>query len=110
MRGKVHVADESVSGLTTGSFPLTHTQGERSYIQAWPYILEPADTLTVDLSPASGTSGAIGEVVDATWTGLRHRRLGTAQAWSTQLTDSSCSGSVYLMTGCVRRVPSPIRS
>jgi hypothetical protein len=81
VRGKFHVANEAYRDHHA-LVPLTHTQGERTYVQAWPYVLEPAATLTVDLSPSSDTSGAIGEVVDAAWMGLQHRRMGTVQAWA----------------------------
>ncbi len=80
IRCKLHVADEAYRDHHA-PFPLTHRQGERTYVQAWPYVLEPAATLTV-LVPSPTTSGATGAVADAAWTGLRHRRLGTAQAWA----------------------------
>jgi hypothetical protein len=78
VRGKFHVADEAYRDHHT-LFSLTQAQGERTSVQAWAYLLVPATTLAVDLSTGPG---AIGAVVDATWTGLRHRRLGTAQAWA----------------------------
>jgi hypothetical protein len=81
VRGKVHVSDEAYRDQHT-LFPLTHAQGERTYVQAWSYILEPTTTLTVDLIPSPTTASAIGEVTDAAWTGLQPRRLGTAQAWA----------------------------
>ena len=79
VRGKFHVTDEAYRDHHR-LLPLTHAQGERTSVQAWSYLLEPAATLTVDLSPSPNTSGAIGEVADASWTGLQHRRLGAAQA------------------------------
>ena len=40
-----------------------------------------AITLSIGLYPTPTESGTIGEVVDSTWEGIRHREIGTAQAW-----------------------------
>ena len=45
-------------------------------------MLEPEITLTVGLSSTPREMGAVGEVVDATWKGMRHVEIGQAQAWS----------------------------
>jgi hypothetical protein len=61
--------------------PVRHPAGTRTYIQARPYLLEPAITLTVGLFPTPETTGAIGEVVDSAWDGMHHVEIGQAQAW-----------------------------
>lgn len=61
--------------------PLAAPAGVRHYVHAQPYLLEPRITLAVGVYPAPTTQDAIGEVVSATWEGMRHRALGQAQAW-----------------------------
>ncbi len=61
--------------------PLEHKSGPRVYVHARPYVLEPAITLTVGPYPAPTEAGAVGEVVDSEWEGMRHREIGQAQAW-----------------------------
>jgi hypothetical protein len=61
--------------------PLAHPVGERGYVHARPYVLEPEITLTVGLFPTLREGGAVGEVVDSAWEGMRHVEIGQAQAW-----------------------------
>jgi hypothetical protein len=81
MRCTLQVADEPYREHHA-PFPLTHAEGVRTSILAAPYILEPATTRSVDDAPSLTTSGILVEEVDATKTGLRQHRLGTAQAWA----------------------------
>ena len=61
--------------------PLSSTTGVRTYVQVRPYVLEPEITLTIGVYEQQRASGAIGEVLDSTWQGMRHRDIGRAQAW-----------------------------
>ena len=61
--------------------PLAHKTGPRFYVHARPYVLEPAITLAVGLSPTPTEEGTVGEVIGSEWEGMRHREIGQAQAW-----------------------------
>jgi len=76
--------DRSVLGHRSNGFGPEMNRNEPGAIDLHLVVLdlEPAATLTVDLSPSPAASGGIGEVADARWIGLQHRRLGTAQAWA----------------------------
>lgn len=80
VRLRVHVADEPYH-LREALFPLAHPTGARTYVHAQPYVLEPQIALSVGLYPTPDRTGAIGEVVDTAWEGMRHRDIGNAQAW-----------------------------
>ena len=80
VRLRLHIADEPHRGRES-LYPLAHQDGPRTYVHARPYVLEPAITLAIDLSPAPNATGVIGEVVEAAWAGMRHREIGNAQAW-----------------------------
>ena len=78
----LHQSDEAYHGRTIAELvPLSHPSGSRSYIHARPYVLEPEITLTVELSPTPQATGAVGEVADSAWEGMRHVEIGQAQAW-----------------------------
>ena len=82
VRLRLHAAEECYYGRAAGELiPLTHPEGVATYIHAQPYVLEPAITFSIDLFPTPTETGAIGEVVDSGWAGMRHRDIGTAQAW-----------------------------
>jgi hypothetical protein len=55
--------------------------GTRRYVHARPYVLAPDITLTVSLFSTPRETGAIGDVVAASWEGMRHVEIGQAQAW-----------------------------
>jgi hypothetical protein len=80
VRLRLRVSDEPYRGRGE-LYPLAHKSGRRTYVHGRPYILEPAITLSVGLYPTPTETGAIGEVIDATWEGMRHREIGNAQAW-----------------------------
>jgi len=80
LRLKLHEAEERIRDHEE-LFPVTQRTGTRRYFHAKPYVLEPEITLTVGLSPTVRPDGAIGEVTDAEWRGMRHREVGQAQAW-----------------------------
>lgn len=61
--------------------PLNIDRGTRLYVMAKPYILEPDYRLTVGLYPQPTQKGAIGEVSNSDWIGMRQREVGHAQAW-----------------------------
>jgi hypothetical protein len=82
VRLRAHHAVEPYHGRNVAELvPLAHPVGERGYVHARPYVLEPEITLTVGLFPAPRGSGAVGEVVDAAWEGMRHVEIGQAQGW-----------------------------
>jgi hypothetical protein len=80
IRARVHTAREEFRRHHE-IIPLSATTGERTYVHAKPYILVPDVTLTVSLYPRPQAQGAIGEVADSDWTGMRHEEIGQAQAW-----------------------------
>jgi hypothetical protein len=57
------------------------TTGMRQYILGRPYIQTPDYRLSVNLYPQPDATGAIGKVRGTTWSGLRRRDIGQAQAW-----------------------------
>ena len=84
IRVKLHESWEPYS-RTAGPeiIPIHRPRGQRLYILARPYVLEPDARLAVQLYPypTPGDRGAVGEVVQAAWHGLRQRDVGSAQAW-----------------------------
>jgi hypothetical protein len=82
VRLRAHHAVERYHGRNVAELvPLAHPVGERGYVHARPYVLEPEITLTVGLFPTLREGGAVGEVVDSAWEGMRHVEIGQAQAW-----------------------------
>ena len=83
VRLRLHQSEEAYDRRNLADLvPLRHPTGRRDYIHAQPYVLAPEFTLTVGLFPTPRASGAIGEVVDSSWEGMRHVAIGQAQAWS----------------------------
>ena len=80
LRLKLHEAEERFRNHEE-LFPLTQRTGTRRSFHAKPYVLEPEITLTAGLSSIPRPAGAIGEVTDAAWHGMRHREVGQAQDW-----------------------------
>lgn len=82
VRLRLHQSEEVYHGRNVAELiPLSQPTGTRTYIHARPYVLEPAITLTVGLSPTPQETGVIGAVVDSSWEGMRHVEIGQAQAW-----------------------------
>lgn len=82
VRLRLHHSEEIYHGRNIAELiPLRHPTGNRIYIHAKPYVLEPEITLTIGLFPTPRATGAVGEVVDADWEGIRHVEIGQAQAW-----------------------------
>ena len=80
VRLRWHQAEERIRDREE-LLPLQHKTGPRSYVHARPYVLEPAITLSVGLSPAPTETGVVGKVLASEWEGMRHREIGQAQAW-----------------------------
>lgn len=80
IRLRVHTSPERYGGREE-LYPLTQRRGERLYVLAKPYILEPQITLSIGLYPTPTARGAIGEVVGSEWEGMRHQDIGNAQGW-----------------------------
>jgi hypothetical protein len=66
---------------STEILPICAEPGARDYFLIHPYILLPDITLTIGLYDTPQSSGAVGEVVASDWEGMRHERIGDAQAW-----------------------------
>lgn len=82
VRLRLHESEEAYHGRNIAELvPLSQPTGRRSYVHAKPYVLEPEITLTIGLSPTPRDAGAVGEVVDSAWEGMRHVEIGQAQAW-----------------------------
>jgi hypothetical protein len=82
VRLRLHQSEEAYHGRNIAELvPLSQSSGSRSYVHARPYVLEPEITLTVGLFPTPRDTGAVGEVVDSSWEGMRHVEIGQAQAW-----------------------------
>ena len=82
VRLRLHESEEVYHGRNIAELvPLSQSTGSRSYVHAKPYVREPEITLTLGLSPTPRDAGAVGEVVDAVWEGMRHVEIGQAQAW-----------------------------
>ncbi len=82
VRLRLHASEERYHGRGGGELiALAHPEGVATYVHAQPYVLEPAITLSIDISPTSTRAGVIGEVVGSDWAGMRHRDIGDAQAW-----------------------------
>lgn len=82
VRLRLHQSEEVYHGRNIAELvPLSQSSGGRSYVHARPYVLEPEITLTVGLFPTPRDTGAVGEVVDSAWEGMRHVEIGQAQAW-----------------------------
>ncbi len=80
IRMRLHHATERASRRYE-IVPLSDAVRERVYLHGKPYILVPDITLIVALAPRDDVSGAIGDVRDADWTGMRHEDIGQAQGW-----------------------------
>lgn len=80
IRMKLHSSLERFRGHNE-LVKLEHRSGERTYVHAKPYILEPQIILTIGLHPQPDQEGAIGRVEASDWTGMRSREIGNAQAW-----------------------------
>ena len=80
IRMRIHTSEERYSGGET-IYKLKQPRGDKDYVMAKPYILEPNITLTIATYPQPSSAGAIGEVLDSQWEGMRHRDIGNAQAW-----------------------------
>jgi hypothetical protein len=81
VRLRPHYSEEAYHGRNIAELvPLTCPAGARGYAHARPDVLEPEVTLTVGLFPIPRGGGAVGEVVDAAWEGMRHAEIGQVQA------------------------------
>jgi len=80
VRLAAHVAEEPYRRGLSDLVPLRAARGTRTYVQARPYILVPDFRLTAELSPTTG-AGAIGQVRDSEWRGMKGERIGRGQAW-----------------------------
>ncbi len=80
IRMRIHTSEERYSGGET-IYKLTHPRGSKDYVMAKPYILVPEITLTIATYPQPSQEGAIGEVLDSEWQGMKHQDIGNSQAW-----------------------------
>ena len=80
IRMRIHTSPERYNWKES-IYSLTHPRGERDYVMAKPYILIPNITLTIATYPQPSTEGAIGEVLDSKWEGMKHQDIGNCQAW-----------------------------
>ena len=81
-RLRLHQSEEVYHGRDIAELiPLSHPTGSRTYIHAKPYVLAPEITLTIGLFTTPRETGAVGEVVESHWEGMRHVEIGQAQAW-----------------------------
>lgn len=85
--------------------PLVHKTGQRTYVLARPYILEPEITLTLGVYPKPTEQGAIAEVVGSDWVGFRHRDIGNAQAWYYPADRLLMVWECYLFEWCYQEDP-----
>ena len=106
LRLQLHRSEETFRGHQE-FFPLQHRTGTRTYVHARPYFLAPDITLTIDLYSHPQPSGAIGEVADAAWRGMRHLSIGNAQAWLYHEDRSLVLWECFLEDFC--RQPDPTR-
>src|SRR5689334_17336736 len=74
VRIKAHVQHTTYHG-NRELYPLQAEQGTKTDLTARAYILVPDITLTVDLYRETLPSGAIGEVLESGWQGMRHEEL-----------------------------------
>ena len=81
IRLKAHVQSEHYRGHQE-IVPDLATEGERVYVIAKPYVLVPDVIVTVGLYPNPDPAGAVGEVEDSDWVGMKHVEVGSAQAWA----------------------------
>ena len=82
VRLRLHESEETYHGRNIAELVrLSQPTGTRRYAHARPYVLEPDITLTVGFFPTPRDTGAVGEVVDSAWEGMRHVDIGQAQAW-----------------------------
>jgi hypothetical protein len=84
IRLKLHQAAERFDQVGDPEIiPLKHRRGERLYFLAKPYILVPDITVRINLypHPTASDQGAIGEVADSSWEGMKHEEIGSSQAW-----------------------------
>ena len=82
VRLKLHTGEEPYRGHGAAELlPLSSPTGVAISLHGQPYLLEPALSLDVALSPSVHPSGAIGEIAATHWVGMRHRPVGNAQAW-----------------------------
>jgi hypothetical protein len=82
VRLKLHASEEPYRRRAAADIvSLAHPAGVATYVHARPYVLEPVITLTIGVFPAPTDQGVIGEVERADWEGMRHRDIGSAQAW-----------------------------
>jgi hypothetical protein len=78
---RLHISDEPYYGQRE-LVPLSRNRGNRTYIHAQPFILEPQLSLTMALDPAPTPNGVIGTVIASEWEGMRHVQVGNAQGWA----------------------------
>jgi hypothetical protein len=81
IRLKAHLSRETYGNIPSGQvkiFPISK-RGERVYVLAKPYILEPDISFLVRLDPKE--RGTIGKVVGFRLEGMRGREIGHGQAW-----------------------------
>jgi hypothetical protein len=81
LRLRLRHATEPFQQRFAGLLPLSEMHGTRQYFHARPYMLEPDFRLTVGVYPTPEPYGAIGEVTESRWEGMRHVDIGEAQAW-----------------------------
>ncbi len=80
IRMRIHTSDEPYSWDET-IYKLDHVGGTRDYVMAKPYILVPEITLTIATHPRPSQEGAIGEILESHWQGMKHEDIGHAQSW-----------------------------
>src|SRR5579859_3084898 len=81
LRLAAHTANERYQRGHSELVPLTAARGTRTYVHAQPYILVPDIRLTAELATTSSAAGAIGQVRESTWEGMKGEPVGKAQAW-----------------------------
>lgn len=83
VRLKAHISPERYCHTSPLDeiIPLDTKKGTRIYVMAKPYILEQDYRLSIGLYPQPTEQGAIGEVTQADWEGMRGREVGHCQAW-----------------------------
>jgi hypothetical protein len=83
--GRFHRSDERYFDGSREIIPLTHRNGQRTYVMMHPYVLEPKLTFTVGLytkpKKYHDQESPIGEVIGSNHEGFREVQVGNAQAW-----------------------------
>jgi hypothetical protein len=85
--------------------PLQKESGTRIYILARPYISIPDYRLAISLHPQPTEQGAIGEVTNSNWVGMRQQAVGQAQAWHYPQDDTLVLWECFLEDWCRKEDP-----